>query len=363
VKISSVELKPYQLRHKEGFSSALGHVEVAPVVFILVHTDEGMTGIGYAPGSAPFYCGETQESIMAAIAQFMAPVVKGRDPFDIAQMMIDIDKSLRLNLRAKAGLEIALYDLLGKILNIPLFKFWGGLCKENIPIMRMVGIASPDIMAQKAQELVNQGFRHLKVKLGKDPKSDIDRIKAIRETMEDPDVSICVDANQGYTVKEAIATIRAIEKYDVKLVEQPVRADDLEGLATVRKAVGIPIEVDESVRSLSDVLNVIKLGAADFISLKPLEMGGFRRVHKILALCEAANLKCLVGTTPGSSFIDSANAHFIASSPYLDFPCEIGESLRMQNDPVTGLKIQNGSAMIPEGPGLGIHLSLEELEM
>lgn len=114
MKISNVELKPYQLRHKEGFSSALGHVEVAPVVFILVQTDEGITGIGYAPGSAPFYSGETQESIMAAIAQFMAPVVKGRDPFDIAQMMIDIDKSLRLNLRAKAGLEIALYDLLGR---------------------------------------------------------------------------------------------------------------------------------------------------------------------------------------------------------------------------------------------------------
>jgi len=141
-----------------------------------------------------------------------------------------------------------------------------------------------------------------------------------------------------------------------------VRTDDLEGLALVRKSVGIPIEVDESVRSLSDALNIIRLGAADFISLKPFKMGGFRVLKKILGLCEAANVKCLVGTTPGSRLIEAANVHFIVSTPYIDVACEIGEFVRMQNDPVTGLEVSNGSAKIPSGPGLGVNLNLGELE-
>jgi len=140
-----------------------------------------------------------------------------------------------------------------------------------------------------------------------------------------------------------------------------LKADDIEGLALVRKSIGIPVEADESVRNLSDVLSIIKLGAADFVSLKPFKFGGFRPMRKILTLCEAANIKCLVGTTPGSSLIDAANVHFITSSPSIDSPCEIGESFRMQNDPVTGLKIINGFANILYGPGIGINLELEAL--
>lgn len=357
MKITSLDLKPYQLIYREGFSIASGHLDHAPVVYILVHTDEGVTGLGYASGSATFYCGETQESIMAAIGRIMEPIIRGRDPFDIEPMMTEIDRDLRLNLRAKAGLEMALYDLIGKILSLPLYRLWGGLCKREVLVTRMLGIASPEAMASKARDMVREGFKSLKVKLGKDPKNDIDRVRAVREAVG-PDVALCADANQGYTVKDAIRTIRGIEQYEIRWIEQPVLADDLDGLALVRKSVAVPIEADESVRSLSDAMNLIKKEAADFVSLKPSEMGGFRKIRKILALCEAANVKCLIGTAPGSSLIDAANAHFIASSSLINLPCELGESLRMQNDPVSGLKIENGMAWVPEGPGIGIQLNL-----
>ena len=360
MKIVRVEIRPYRLRYKEAFSLATGDLEDAPLVFILVHTDEGLTGVGYAPGSAPFIDGETQESIVTAITHIMEPVLLGQDPCNIEQMMTDVDRKLQFNYRSKAGVEIALYDLLGKSLNLPLFKLWGGLCRENVPVLRMVGIASPDAMAARAKNLVDQGFCYLKIKIGRDTKGDLDRIRAIRDAVGTK-IGIYVDANQGYTVKEAITTMRALEKYEISLVEQPVRADDIEGLALVRKSIGIPVEADESVRNLSDVLSIIKLGAADFVSLKPFKFGGFRPMRKILTLCEAANIKCLVGTTPGSSLIDAANVHFITSSPSIDSPCEIGESFRMQNDPVTGLKITNGFANILYGPGIGINLELEAL--
>jgi L-alanine-DL-glutamate epimerase-like enolase superfamily enzyme len=361
MKITSVEVKHHKLKYKESFSITGGDLEYAPLVFIRIGTDEGLTGVSYAPGSAPFVDGETRESVEAAVARIFAPVLKGQDPCDIERLMTEVDKKILFNNRAKAGVEIALYDLLGKTLNVPLYKLWGGLCKEEVPIKRMVGIASPDVMASKAKDLVSQGYHHLKVKIGKDPKGDVGRIQAIREAVG-PKAAISVDANQGYTVKNAIKTLRALEPYDITLAEQPVRTDDLEGLALVRKSVGIPIEVDESVRTLSDALNIIKLGAADFISLKPFKMGGFRIMHKIMGLCEAANVKCLVGTTPGSSLIEAANVHFIASSSYIDVACEIGEFARMQNDPVTGLEISHGVAKVPRGPGLGIQLQMEALE-
>ena len=361
MKITGVEIRHHKLRYKETFSIAGGDLEYAPLVFILIHTDEGLTGVSYAPGSAPFVDGETHESVSAAVTRLFEPVLKGRDPYDIEGLMTEIDKKILFNNRAKAGVEIALYDLLGKMLNVPLYNLWGGKCRENVPIKRMVGIASPDTMASKASDLVNQGYHHLKVKIGKDPKGDIDRIRAVREAVG-PRAAICVDANQGYTVMDAITTLRAIERYDITLAEQPIRSDDLEGLVLVRKAIGIAIEVDESVRGLSDALNIIRLGAADFISLKPFKMGGFRVLRKILALCEAANVKCLVGTTPGSRLVEAANVHFIVSSPYIDVACEIGEFIRMQNDPVTGLEVANGAAKIPSGPGLGINLNLGALE-
>ena len=357
MKITNVDLKPYRLKYREKFKIASGHLDHAPVVYMLVHTDEGVTGLGYASGSAPFYCGETQESITAAVKGIMEPVIKGRDPFDIELMMTEIENGLRLNLRAKAGLEIALYDLVGKILDLPLYKLWGGLCRREITVTRMLGIGSPEGVASKAAELMNKGFKSFKIKIGKDPKGDIDRVRAVREAVG-PDVILCADANQGYTVKDAIRTIRGIEQYEICYVEQPVPADDLDGLALIRKSVAVPIQADESVRSLSDALNLIKKEAADIISLKPSEIGGFRKIRKVLAICEAANVQCLIGPAPGSSFLDAANTHFAASCPLIGLPCELGEFLRMQNDPVSGLKIEGGMAHVPEGPGLGIHLDL-----
>lgn len=358
MKITSVEIKSYTLRYKEVFKIAKGDLEGAPLVFIFIQTDEGVTGVGYAPGSAPFIDGETQESVAAAVTGIMKPVLVGQDPTDIEAIMTEIDKRLQFNYRAKAGVEIALYDLLGKILNVPLFKLWGGLCRDKVPVVRMVGIASPDLMAAKAKDLVAQGFGYLKIKIGKDTKGDITRVRAIRAAVG-PDVGLFVDANQGYTVKEAINVLKALEDMDIFLVEQPVRADDFEGLALVRKSTSIPVEADESVRTFSDVLNIIRLGAADFISLKPFKFGGFRPMRKIATLCESANIKCVVGTTPGSSLIDAANVHFIASLPYIDTPAEIGESFRMANDPVTGLQISNGFALVPNSPGIGITLTRE----
>ncbi len=165
MKIKRVEVKPFDLRYREAFSLSRGSLEAAPLAFILVTSDEDLRGISYAPGSAPFIDGETVESIAAAVNNVIAPAIIGRDPSDIESIMADIDRRLVFNYRAKAGVELAIYDLLGKALGLPLFKLWGGMCREKVPVARMVGIASPEVMAQRAKELVEEGFRYLKVKV------------------------------------------------------------------------------------------------------------------------------------------------------------------------------------------------------
>jgi L-alanine-DL-glutamate epimerase-like enolase superfamily enzyme len=358
MKITDVRIVHKTLRYKQEFHIALAILRQADICFIIIDTDEDVRGIGYAPGSAPVIAGEIPESIHAIVLNIFRPLLLGEDPRNIEELMYKIDKSARYNARAKAGIDFALHDLVAKRLNIPLYQFLGGKCRSEIPVMRMVGMGTPRQMVQDAVQLVNEGYKYLKLKVGDGITVDTSRLKAVREAIGN-DITIVADANQAYDVKTAISAANRMSEFGLAMIEQPVPWFDFKGLATVRKNVNVMVEADESARDIHDVLRLIEMEAVDFINIKPPELGGLRNAKKVAMICEAANVGCLVGTTPGSRYIDACEAHFIASTRTISFGCEIGEFNRMIEDPVDGLEVKNGCITVPEGVGVGVKIDID----
>ncbi|MFC1814477.1 mandelate racemase/muconate lactonizing enzyme family protein [Thermodesulfobacteriota bacterium] len=354
--IKEVRVTPRVLPYKEkGWRIATGPIEAARTVFVRIITDDDIIGEGYTSAGAPFISGESIASIVNVTEDVFSKLLVGRDPYDIEAIMQELDKAVYMNYRAKAGIDLALHDLVGKSLEIPVQNLLGSSQRQSIPVMRLIGLKEPKAMAADAQALADQGYMAFKVKIGEDTDSDIKRVEAIRKAISS-ESTITVDMNGAYQPKEAVELIKALTQYDVALVEQPVKRDNIEGLVFVRQRVPIPIEVDESVISLADTARIAKLGAADFISVKLLKMGGIHKAKKIAAVCEAFGLGCVVGTTPGSQLIDIANGHFFLSTANVWWAAEIGEFVRMKDDPVSGATLKDGCLELPEGPGFGVEV-------
>ncbi len=257
-------------------------------LLVFIHTDEGLTGIGEATVDIGFF-GQTLEEVRAAIEDYLGPQIIGKNPFDREYLNWVID--FRENSVAKAGIDIALHDLLGKAAGLPVSVLLGGRHQQRVPVAIEIAGGAPDDMAQECVSFVQRGVRAFKPKIGGYPDQDVDRLRAIREAVG-PGVSIRADANQGYTVKEAIRLCELAEKYDVglELLEQPIAAWNLQGMASVRQAVNTLIEADESCFSIHDAMQIIRHEAADVLNIKIAKAGGLYNAKKIAALAEAAGL-------------------------------------------------------------------------
>jgi L-alanine-DL-glutamate epimerase-like enolase superfamily enzyme len=277
------------------------------------------------------------------------------------------------NTVAKAAVDIALHDIITKSLNIPAYKFLGGCYTKRIPIRYGgVGIDTPEAMAELSKKAVDVGFRGIKLKIGLDPRMDVKRVEAIRKAVG-PDVILDVDVNGSYLVKEAIDVIKKIEEYAPLLVEQPVRREDLEGMALVRKNVSVPIGACESALTLPQIMRVIKMEAADFFNFKIDRSGGFWRGKQAVAMINAAGLFAIQAEQLGFGINLAAQAHFSVANCTLKMPAGIGAGVqmitgRMDTKNVEGdivdktPKIENGFIEVPEGPGLGVELVEKAVE-
>ncbi len=289
--------------------------------------------------------------------RIFTPYLIGKDPSNIEKIMADLDGIIFLNRWAKALIEVALYDIMGKALEVPVYKLLGGLVREEIPVIRIVPIKEPKEAARKCVELVQEGYKYLKIKISGEPNKDIERVKEIRKAVGE-EVVLTLDANQSYKPAAAINMIRRMVDYNIFLVEQPVRYDDWDGLATVTRAVDCLVEADESAQTPSDVLRLIAGQAAGSFCLKTSKMGGIGNAKKAAAICDAANAFCRVGAPSGGRLISAANMHLIASTPNLPFAAEVGQFLESLRDPTEGIEITNGMLKVPSGPGLGVRVNL-----
>jgi L-alanine-DL-glutamate epimerase-like enolase superfamily enzyme len=368
MKITGMEIIPLTMRFKSVIEESFGTVgKREDDVIIRLHTDEGVTGLGEGPTLGPFYCGESQETVMGIIAHHLFPkVLDGKNPFDIGIIHHQMEKIVYRNTVAKAAIDFALYDIMGKVLNIPVYNLIGGKFTDEIPLRASVGIDTPEKMAALAKSIIKAGFQGIKMKVGLEPVIDVKRVRAIREAIG-PDAVIDIDVNGAYSPKDAIWVLQAVSDCVPILVEQPVHRDDLDGLALVKRSVSVPIGACESALTLSEISRVIKMGAADFFNFKMSRSGGIFMGKHAVHMINAAGLFVVGSEQLGFGVEVSAQAHFAVSTPSLKWPGGYAAGLMgmagrfdtvdFEGDIVDKTPlVKNGKLHAPGGPGLGVNL-------
>jgi len=326
---------------------------------IVAITDaDGTVGYGYMPSMS--IVGESPLSSEAIIQTLLLPVMKDRNFAGIQAVMKEIEQVLGVNYQTKFAIEEALWDLTAKKLQTPVVNLIGGACRRQVPVMRMLGLKPPQETAAEAKALVDRGYRHVKVKIGLDEKRDIETVRRVRDVIGE-DVFLSADANQAYAPMQAVRVLGRLEDAALGVVEQPVRRDDIRGMAFVRQQVAVPIMADEGIETATDALRHVEAGAMDAVSIKLWKMGGLYRSRDIASVCAAANINVHVGSTAGSQLLEALQLHFCASLPNLFGGAEIGEFESLTNDPASGLAVERGSLELPSVPGLGITIDHEKL--
>lgn len=363
-----VEHAPYPAsgagsKHHWGKRSRVSPKRPTPVLeylLVKIQTDEGLVGWGESPADIGFF-GDTLEAVQIGINDYLGPQLIGLDPFDREHLMNVID--FRGHSCAKAGLDLALHDLIGKALGVTVGTLLGGRHSARVPVSVEIAGGPPDAMADECQRFMKQGVRAFKAKVGGHPDEDAERLQVIRDAVG-PYVSLRADANQGYTPKEAIRLCRLAERHDVglELLEQPVAAWDLQGMALVRRSVDTLIEADEGCYTAHDAMQLVRHEAVDVINIKIGKAGGLLHAKKIAAVAEAAGLKCVLGTAFGLGLEMAAKLHLAASIPGVLDAVEFTEIglhpnlLAPPHDALLALPLEDGCLPVPDGVGLGVVL-------
>lgn len=364
MKITGVRCVPVLVSRRQAYGgvvkTALGAAAFSDYTIVFVDTDAGITGLGEVDSVFKRRGALLRHDLEKALV----PAVVGEDPFRIARLVAKMDSALDGVEEAKAAIEMALWDIVGKALDTPIYNLLGGKVRDRIPLSYSIPFGAPDDMARLAQERVKWGHRTIKVKVGSDdPACDIAAVQSIRAAIG-PDVKLRVDGNMGWqTAKQAIAVIRAMEASNLELVEQPLPAHDLDGMAEVRRSIGVPLMADESVRNPRSAMQVILRGAADIANVYVTEAGGLLNAAKIFAMCEAAAMPCMIGSMPEFGIGTAAQIHLGVAMNNLGPDSDTCGVLYHQEDLLTKpLRIENGFSYPPEGPGLGVEVDMKVLE-
>jgi L-alanine-DL-glutamate epimerase-like enolase superfamily enzyme len=316
--------------------------------------------------------GESHETVTTVVHDLLKPVVIGEDVREIENVHAKMDKFVRGYPYAKAAIDVAMHDAVGKLLGIPVYQLLGGLVRRAIPLAHSIGLMEIETAIAEAQAVVDEGITTLKVKVGVDAARDIELVRRLRKTLG-PKVKLRVDANQGYrTWKEALRVTRVMADEDIWYMEQP--CEGLENMARVAQNTDVPIMADESAWSARDVLRLIEWKAAEMVSVYYTKPGGLVKTKKLLAVAETGGLQCDINGSGEMGVGNAANLHIAASSPIICLPgtipvCSTAEIVRTK---VAGRKYlddiikmpfeyRDGCMLVPDGPGLGIEVDEAKL--
>ena len=354
MKITDIRFGLLKIPLKTPFKTALRTVEAVEDIVVEVHTVTGHVGYGEAPATAVI-TGDTHGSILEAIRRFIGPRLIGQEIANLNRITHLIQTALEKNTSAKAAVEIAVYDLFGQLYGAPLYRMLGG----GDPVITTditISVDYIDKMVADSLSAVDRGFESLKIKVGKDIGVDIERVKAIYAAVEDRAL-LRLDANQGWTAKQAVYAITALEDAGVRLelVEQPVKARDLDGLKYVTEHVHTPIMADESVFGPTEVIDLIRMRAADIINIKLMKTGGLSNAIRIADIASLYGIECMIGCMLESSISVAAAVHLAVAKADAITKVDLdGPSLCAYN-PVDGGVIFNESEIsVTDAPGLGI---------
>ena len=379
MKITDVETIPIRLPPRRVHQWASLTTPIGVYVIVKLHTDDGLVGLGEAPvlkdwgGDHGKYFGETPQTTIHIINDIIFPALKGQDPRQFESVHGVMDKAVKGYPYAKAAIDMALYDVAGKTLSVPAYRFLGGCFRDRISIAHSLGLMEIEKAVEEALQAKSEGVKTIKLKGGVDPKRDVQLVRQLRDALG-PETKICVDANQGYpTPKVAVQVIKAMAEYDLLYMEQPV--EGIDPMAEVAKRVDTLIMADESAWTPQDVLEIAQKKAADIISLYTTKPGGIFKAKKVAAVAEAAGLKCNVNGSVETGVGNAANIQLAASTAVVTFDCVVPVSrpkdagqkgiagIYYQDDIVTeGCKFSDGNISVSTKPGLGIELDEDKLK-
>jgi muconate cycloisomerase len=366
MKITRIETTPVRVPIRAEFQiqASLGQHTESPFVILQVHTDEGITGLGEV-SCTPIWSGEDATTASYVIHRFLEPALTGEDPRDIERLTVKMRRAVANHPFTKSGVEIALWDILGKSVGLPVYRLLGGAVRERVPIKMSVSGAAPERAAELARFALSKELSALKVKTGIEPQADLARVRAVRAAVG-PEFRIGVDANGGWSPRAAIQTIRQLAaECNIFFAEQPVAPLDMQWLVDVRRNVPVPVMADESCYTIQDAMALARSGAADILSVYVGKGGGIGPARKMAAIAEAAGLTCTVGSNLELGVASAAMAHLATACIGIgaeEFPCDILGPLAYEHDLLAEpLDVRKGSVKAPDRAGLGVSLDGQAL--
>ena len=350
--ITKIEVFKINIPLKKPFVISLGAITDAENILVKIHTNqEGLYGVGEASPMS-FITGDTQSSDFE-LAKLLAKLIKGKNPLEIEDLIFEMDSILKFNPTIKSAFDMALYDIIGKYTNMPLYALWGGKNNRTITTDMTVTLNSPEEMAKEALSFKNEGFPAIKVKLGEGYKIDVARIKAIREAVG-MEIPLRIDANQGWDTITAINTLKGLEKFDIEHCEEPIPRWNNSDLAYVRSISPISIMADESVFDYIDAFRLANMKACDFFNIKLAKSGGINNALKIISIAEGAGIKTQVGCMSETRLALTVITHLVVARKNI-VHFDIDSALMHSVDPVKGgiTYHEGGVIKLPDTPGIG----------
>lgn len=373
MKITAIEVFPFRLKPRRDFKWAGLREDLGGFVAVKIETDEGLIGWGEATplpdwgGAAGRRSGETQATVVAIIRNVIAPVLTGADPTAITAARKAMDHAVIGNSYAKCAIDIALHDIWGKSVGLPVYKLLGGAVRDCVPVSHMVGLMGDREALEEAIGAAADGLKALQIKGGVDAERDIRLIGELRRALG-PDIMLRLDANQGYRdARNASTIVSRLHEAGANAVEQP--AANLPSMIEVTRQSPIPIMADESCWDVVDAIELAGSRGTDWFSIYLAKAGGIYGATKVGAVADAMNIRCDINGSIESAIGNAANIHFALAAPSVDLACvipvnaptgthpyKIGGNYYLDDVVTEPFAVRDGALLPLDRPGLGIEI-------
>ncbi len=350
MRITGIEAWDVTMPLSEPYTIAYESIDRVTNVFVGVETNRGVTGYGCA---APDYgvTGETAEDVLHSIRDIVTPLIRNSDPLRPAMLLERLRPGMKNRPSAMAAVDMAFYDIMGKVGNLSLWRLLGGF-RDRIKTSVTIGICPEEETVERARDWIRQGFRCLKLKGGRDVRMDILRVMKVREAVGD-EIELRFDANQGYSLEDSLLFVEMTGKARLELFEQPTPKGKPDLLQRVTGGVSLPVMADESLMDLRDAFKIAKRGLADMVNVKLMKVGGIWEAMQIDSVAQSAGLEVMVGCMDEASLAISAGLHFALARPNVAY-ADLDGHLGLVGDPSDGAVILKKGVLFPtDRPGLG----------
>ncbi len=352
MKIVSLEYYRHEMKLTVPYTIAYETVDKTVNIFLKICTDKGLCGYGCAAPDLQV-TGETPQTVSEFLDGPAPAALIGKDPLRITYIMELIKNNVTGQPSARAAVDMALFDILGKTANLPVWKMLGGY-RNRIKTSVTIGIIPVRETVEMARHYITEGFKCLKIKGGINLQEDVERIIRIRE-MVGKSIALRFDANQGYSVEDSRKFVKETKKAGIELIEQPTPRGEPDMLRRVTNTVSIPVMADESLMNLRDAFRLARNDLVDMVNIKLMKVGGISEALHINSVARAANLEVMVGCMDESALAIMAGLHFALAKPNVIY-ADLDGHLDLVDDPAGNIKIKNGYLFPNDQAGLGVNL-------